>query len=416
MGNRKIGQETQGYALWVTPLPIASCQSPTSGVTLIELMIAMVLAILIGLVGYTVFQNTHRTSLINEASSDLHQNARVAMNLIARDLRMAAFGIPDSNLSGLPAGCPSAITPGDERAGSDLGPDRISMVVPEPLTSGGANMMVTVQQAATGTSPAPYQFTVNDSSPLAGLAANPPVTFISFGGKHSGGLTAVSGSTLSTQQNPLTMGQIISVNTRVYRLSCVTYAIGRGNGALTAIDASSVTATSALTSGCGGESQLRPAGTERCLLRAVGTALPVVVLDGVEDLQFAYACDGCTATDTEGNGIIDDQAGGTANQFDCYDFLPNNQGCDGGTAGGVNTPVPAGASNDTIRLVRVSIVARARAPDPEPVTGRAGYLGPPAVIAEDHNPSSDAGYNGNVYQTIRRQVLTRTVQLRNLVP
>jgi type IV pilus assembly protein PilW len=385
-------------------------------VTLIELMIAMVLAVLIGIVGYTVFQNTHRTSLINEASSDLHQNARVAMDLIARDLRMAAFGIPGSNLSGLPAGCPSAITPGDERAGSDLGPDRISMVIPEAFVTGsGTQVLVSVQQAATTTSPAPYTFTVNDATPLSGLAANPPVTFISFGGKHSGGLTALSGSVLSTQENPLTMGQIIAVNTRVYRLSCVTYAIGRGNGALTAIDAASVTATSALTSGCGGESQLTPAGSERCLLRAVGTALPVMVLDGVEDLQFAYACDGCTSADTEGNGVIDDQAGGVANQFDCYDFLPNNQGCDGGTAGSVNTPVPAGASNDTIRLVRASVVARAKRADPEPVTGKAGYLGPAAVMAEDHSPASDTSYNASVYPTIRRQVLTRTVQLRNLV-
>jgi type IV pilus assembly protein PilW len=380
-------------------------------------MIAMVLAILVAGIGYTVFQNTHRTSLINEASSDLHQNARVAMDMIARDLRMAAFGIPASNLSSLPAGCPSAITPGDERAGSDQGADRISMVIPEALVNtAGTAMVVSVQQAATATTPAPYTFTVNDSAPLAGLAANPPITFISFGGKHSGGLTALSGNTLSTQENPLTMGQIISVNTPVYRLTCVTYAIGRGNGALTAIDASSVAATSALTSGCGGESQLLPAGKERCLLRAVGTALPVVVLDGVEDLQFAYACDGCTTADTEGNGIIDDQAGGTANQFDCYDFLPNNQGCDGGAAGSVNTPVPAGASNDTIRLVRVTVVARARAPDPAPVTGKAGYLGPAAVVVEDHSPASDAGYNGSEYQTIRRQVLTRTVQLRNLVP
>ncbi len=382
--------------------------------TLIELMIAMVLAILVAGIGYTVFQNTHRTSLINEASSDLHQNARVAMDMIARDLRLAAFGIPDSNLSSLPAGCPSAITPGDERAGADQGADRISMVIPEALVSGSAAMQVTVQQAATATTPAPYTFTVNDSSPLAGLASNPPVTFISFGGKHSGGLTSISGSVLSTQQNPLTMGQIVSVGTPVYRLSCVTYAIGKGNGALTAIDASSVAATSSLNSGCGGESQVT--SPERCLLRAVGTALPVVVLDGVEDLQFAYACDGCTAADTEGNGIIDDQAGGTANQFDCYDFLPNNQGCDGGGTGSVNTPVPAGASNDTIRMVRVTVVARARRPDPEPVTGKAGYLGPAAVVAEDHNPSADAGYNAGTYQTIRRQVLTRTVQLRNLVP
>jgi len=126
------------------------------------------------------------------------------------------------------------------------------------------------------------------------------------------------------------------------------------------------------------------------------------LLDGIEDLQFAYACDGCNTAINSGipNGVIDDMNGN--NTFDVADFQTNR-------VWSLVTFDPA-----TIRLVQVNIVARQTAIDQGTGEGiQAGTLSAPTQVS-DHLPSNDGGYNATTYQSFRRRFLTRTVDTRNM--
>lgn len=73
-----------------------------SGLTLVELLIAMVLAAIVTAVTYNTYVIQARSYSIQEQVSGMQQNVRVAMDMIARDVRMAGFEevgytVPDSN-------------------------------------------------------------------------------------------------------------------------------------------------------------------------------------------------------------------------------------------------------------------------------------------------------------------------------
>ena len=136
------------------------------------------------------------------------------------------------------------------------------------------------------------------------------------------------------------------------------------------------------------------------------------MVDGIEDLQLAYGCDGCNTLPPNPpgpDGIIDDQdAPGPgpigSGVFTAADFVTNS-------AWSLPPMVP-----DKIKLVQVTIVARENQPPRALAEGNnkqaINTAGP--VIVSDHNPSVDAGYNATTYQQQRRRVLTRTIQVRNL--
>ena len=68
------------------------------GLTLIELMVALALSfIVIGAV-YRTFTSQQRTYTIQDQVAEAQQNARVAMNILMRDLRMAGHGKPEGNV------------------------------------------------------------------------------------------------------------------------------------------------------------------------------------------------------------------------------------------------------------------------------------------------------------------------------
>jgi type IV pilus assembly protein PilW len=126
------------------------------------------------------------------------------------------------------------------------------------------------------------------------------------------------------------------------------------------------------------------------------------LVDGVEDLQFAYGCDGCNTTIKAGvpDGVIDDFNGN--NTFDIADFQTNRVWSFG-------TFDPA-----TIRLAQINIVARQTAIDQGTGEGiQSGALSAPLQVS-DHLPSNDAGYAAVTYQSFRRRFLTRTVDTRNM--
>ena len=68
------------------------------GLTLIELMVALAICfIVIGAV-YRAFTSQQRTYTLQDQVAEAQQNARVAMNILMRDLRMAGHGKPEGNV------------------------------------------------------------------------------------------------------------------------------------------------------------------------------------------------------------------------------------------------------------------------------------------------------------------------------
>jgi prepilin-type N-terminal cleavage/methylation domain-containing protein len=68
------------------------------GLTLVELMVALAVSfILIGAI-YRIFISQQRTYAIQDQVAEAQQNARVAMNILMRDLRMAGYGKPEGSV------------------------------------------------------------------------------------------------------------------------------------------------------------------------------------------------------------------------------------------------------------------------------------------------------------------------------
>lgn len=198
---------------------------------------------------------------------------------------------------------------------------------------------------------------------------------VSIAGVATTTVTSVGGDTINFAPIPPPVS--FPATMPVYLLQCVTYSIGT------------------TTAACGGSSP--------CLLRN-----GVSVADGIEDIQFAYACDGCITAVNGGvaDRIIDNQGGAAG--FDQADFLTNN----------VWNTAPLTA--DKIRLVQVTVVARQMTGDQGLGEGRGAMtLSPTALQVSDHNHGAGLFAAGDFagltppYSNYRRRVVTRTVETRN---
>ena len=68
-----------------------------AGFTLIEVLVAVLLAgILISAI-YQVMVNQNRVYIVEEQNIEIQQNARAALDFMARELRLAGFGVPDDD-------------------------------------------------------------------------------------------------------------------------------------------------------------------------------------------------------------------------------------------------------------------------------------------------------------------------------
>ncbi len=353
------------------------------GFTLIEVMVAMVIAMAIVAAAFTILVTSNKAARVNTQVADTQQNARLAMDLIATDIKLAGF-----NMTGTIGNCtvgnppvPVPIVPLDNTPGgvvgaiNDVGPDGIRMVVPS-LTAGSTGSVPVLSANGTGDA---TTVTLSAADVAAmGTAGMGVGSVVSIGGGHATRITATTATMLTIEKPlpPSPAGTVLfPIGTPVYLLQCVAYAV------------SNVAAT------CG--------GSATCLTR---NGIPMV--DGIEDLQFAYGCDGCNTAPPNPplpNGVVDEQdaSGGTFTQGD---LITNS-------AWSIVPMTP-----DKIKLVQVTIVARQAAAEQgiaEEGGGIASNTAGP-VIVSDHNPSADAGYNAGVYNQQRRRVLTRTIQVRNI--
>jgi type IV pilus assembly protein PilW len=357
------------------------------GATLIELLIGVFVALIVTAAGFAILTSTEKSTRTNEQVVETQQNARIALDLLSRDIKNAGFGmtgpLADNNcrVGRAASGAAAAIVPWDQTVGgADKGPDEISMIVP----LGGTGIPAWTLTGAVG-GPAGFSQITLQSGAVAQMATqaggsliSPTAAFLSIGGAATGTVSSVSGDTITLNglSGPLAFG----ASTQVYLLQCVTYSIGT------------------IPANCGN-------GNTPCLRRN-----GAVIADGIEDIQFEYACDGCNPGVNGGvvNGIIDDQ-GAIGNGYDSGDFVSNNAW----------TALPM--TPDAIRMVKVFIVARQTIPDAGigEVTGR-GVMTGSALQVSDHDHSQGVFAAGDFaaldppYERFRRRVLTRTVEARNL--
>jgi type IV pilus assembly protein PilW len=376
-----------------------------AGFTLIELMIAVTLSTIIVAAGFATLTGGYKATRVSNLVSDTQQNARAAMDLIAVDLKAAGFGfIGQVGACATTGGVASPIVPFDNNnAGADTGPDRISMVVPSTNSLAAPLWQLTGPPGGPGitnlTLPA-LAVTAMQAVP-SGLAAG---STISIGGVTTVTVSTIAGGLLTL--NPAIITPWSPGNgTQVYLLQCITYQV------IPPPDANGL---------CQGNAP--------CLVRGVapGVALDcnvagsgcLPITNGIEDLQLAYACDGCNPVNGISDRIADDQ--NASNTFDQADFITNNTWA-GTLAAGVLNP-------NTISLVQITVVAR-EAPQNASQdqgfgegNGRATSTNAPLVVS-DHNHANGvfaagdlppAGAAMTAYQQLRRRVLTRTVALRNV--
>jgi len=366
------------------------------GVTLIELMVGAVVATTVIAAGYAVLTSSSKALTTNEQTVETQQNVRLAMEFLYRDIRQAGFG-----MNGPIGNCSTAIVPADNNtAGTDKGPDRISLVLPVGNPVGTATDPAWILDSDTTAGfnllALPSAAVVTNMASEAGGSLTAPSATISIGGAITTTVTAAGGANLTVTAVPAPVA--FKKNTPIYLLQCITYQI------IPPPDPTNL---------CAGRSP--------CLVRGVAGGLTAGVLDcttagsrctsiadEIEDIQFEYGCDGCVAAVNGGtaDGIIDNQGGAAG--FDQADFVKN---VIWGT--GLMTA-------DKIQLAQVTIVGRQRRADQGFGESNRQTVQGTALQVSDHLHSDGVFVAGDYaaltppYTSTRRRLLTRTIELRNL--
>jgi len=374
----------------------ANIRGGQQGVTLVELMVGAVVATTIIAAGYAVLTSSSKAMTTNEQTVETQQNVRVAMEFLYRDIRQAGFG-----MIGQVGNCPTAIVPADNNpAGTDKGPDRISLVVPvgNPVGTATDPPWILNNDTTAGFSllALPSAVAVTNMASEAGGSLTAPSAVISIGGAVTTTVTAAGGGNLTVTAVPAPAA--MKRNTPIYLLQCITYQI------IPPPDAAGL---------CAGRSP--------CLVRGVAGGMTAGVLDcttlnsrcmsiadEIEDIQFAYGCDGCVGAVNSGiaDGIIDNQGGAAG--FDQADFITNNAWA--------TAPLTA----DKIQLAQVTIVGRQRRADQGFGESNQQTVQGAALQVSDHLHSDGVFAVGDYaaltppYTSTRRRLLTRTIELRNL--
>jgi len=382
----------------------ANVRGGQQGVTLVELMVGAVVATTIIAAGYAVLTSSSKALTTNEQTVETQQNVRVAMEFLFRDIRQAGFG-----MNGQVGNCPTAIVPADNTpTGPDRGPDRISLVVPvgNPVGTATDPAWVLNSDTTTGfsTIALPSALAVTNMTSEAGGSLTVPPAVISIGGAITTTVTAAAGTNLTVPAVFPTAA--MKRNSPIYLLQCITYQI---------IPPPDVAGLCAGRSPClvrGVAGGVTPAGVLAgaldCTINVPAVSRCASIADEIEDIQFAYGCDGCVAAINSGiaDGIIDNQGGAAG--FDQADFVTN---ITWGT--GLMTA-------DKIQLAQLTIVGRQRRADQGFGESNQQTAQGTALQVSDHLHSDGLFASGDFaaltppYTSTRRRLLTRTIELRNL--
>jgi prepilin-type N-terminal cleavage/methylation domain-containing protein len=109
----------------------------SAGVTLVELLLALVISTILTAGIYKTFIGQHRSYKVQREVADMQQNSRVAVNRMLREVRMAGFGGRNENLFGENDilktfgnvnGYTAVITPEDNVVTDGITHDRITVI------------------------------------------------------------------------------------------------------------------------------------------------------------------------------------------------------------------------------------------------------------------------------------------------
>ncbi len=67
-----------------------------SGVTLVELVIALLITAILSIAMFRIYVNQHQAWIIQDSVIEMQQNARAAVSELTRQLRMAGYAVPNS--------------------------------------------------------------------------------------------------------------------------------------------------------------------------------------------------------------------------------------------------------------------------------------------------------------------------------
>lgn len=333
------------------------------GATLIELMVAMVAALLTVAAMMGVFSVGQRLYRTQEQVSDTQQNVRVSVDAIARDLRMANFGPCGATVQSF--GGAIQLLPITHVNGAGATPDQVTIM----YADGNTEMNVVEPYMPT---PAAALF-VNDSSQVqpddivivtncvnsdvlqvTGPACLPGCATPEF--VHAAGGSLNEDTTLSTSYG---------AGSKVYKVNCIRYRVDVVN--------------SRLLREAGGSVCQTPGAT---VAPAVGNS--VVLADNVEGLELAYGLD-TNGPDADGNGCNDGD--GTIDAWiNAFSAVAATRSC----------------QVSQVRAVRVNVLARTGTPQKD-------FSYPATTTVEDKVYATPAGTESQ-----RRRVLATEVKPRNI--
>ncbi len=394
-----------------------------NGFTLTEIMVATMMTTAIVAAGFGALVVSQKTTRITGQVASTQATARNALDMITADLKLAGFGM--RGLTAPVGGCringtPYPVVPGDNNPlGADIGPDTISMVVPMtnsiaavgplwqvfvpalPGTIGGLNTPI-------ANIPMPANATMAMGNAIPGGGAALLGMPVSIGG--------VAGSTIqSVNPGGLALNPAIpdptafGTGTQVYLLQCITYQVIPPPDNLNLCQGNAP----CLVRGAVPAVLVGPGGPPNCNQVNSGC---IPLMDGVEDLQLAYACDGCDPRVNSGIPDMQPDDLDLSNQFDQADFITNRNWF------GNAAPYGTFMTPRTIRLVQVNIVARqTRADQGMGEANSTPVHSSTFPVISDHNHANGLFVAGDTaapaqqasYFQFRRRILTRTIELRN---
>jgi type IV pilus assembly protein PilW len=324
------------------------------GVTLIELLIVMVIAAFLVAGIYSLFITQHRSYSVQDQVAGVQQDARVALDIMARDVRMAGCMIGSEGFD--VNGAQFAVTPNN----NTTIPDSITIAgAADQFMSGGNPVTVRSIDASTVTLGVYNSATATWSNvdDIDSFFDTDKERFVAFESDSTYVLYQISNITgqvltlnspppanLATILGTDSTGTPVTVGARVFRVKAITYSVTALNG----------------NPGVGVLRRNENTGNGAQPLAGDG------ITTFVEDLQVAYQVAG------NNDWIFDEDTAAW----------------------------PAGTTNADIRMVRISLVVRTAVPDSQDTS-----FSRPAC--EDHVASA-------TNDGFRRRVYTTVVKVRNL--
>lgn len=335
------------------------------GFTLIELLVAMAIASIVGVAGLAVFSSTNRAYLANEDVAEAQQNVRIAAERLSKDIRMAGFGLPDP-----------PFTIGFDT--NDDGVNDLNLTSPISFTDGGAGASDSITVMGGGYLAGTLIGTLNTAgatslcySPSGGddkfFKADGTSDKVPYSNRKNISLNGTTFITLQANEVKATCPGGIKLTLGSPAIIDKDYGDGTPVFIIQAVNYSINTALA----GC---SPTNPclASTDYTQLRGGASPVdPLVVAEGIEDIQFAYGLD-ANPRDSK----LDYTGAYTSAAF-------------------LDSP----ADPSVIFAVRASIVAKARNVAPN---GGSAFTRP---LLENHTASAADAY--------RRRILQKIIKLRN---